>query len=284
MMKTKVEDPILSLSNPERMKDIESRIQSLADMDGPQSVLLYGRSGTGKTTIAGTFPGPVIFLDIAEKGTSSVSDVVGGKGFRVENWEDFETMYWFLRAGNHPYKTVVVDTVTMLQKFAREYILEQNGKEKNGVMNRSLWGQVAHLLSAWLINYRDLPMHTVFTAQDRSTDEEENANEDQVIQEVGPRLSPSVAASLTAAVKIIGNTYIKEFVKVTSDGKTEKIYSFRLRIGPHALYLTKVRKAKSIILPNSINDPTYDKLMKAISPKAPIPVLEEPHVNNPPTN
>lgn len=263
--------PPVKHSQAVNVANIADRIRPLSEMVGPTSCLFYGRSGTGKTTLAGTFPAPVLFLDISEKGTDSVEDVPEGKGLRVENWEDFEAMYWYLRSGKHPYKTVVVDTVTMLQKFAREYVLEQNGKEKNGQMNRNLWGQVAHLLSAWFINYRDLPMHTVFLAQDKNTDEEANEGEDQIVQEIGPRLSPSVAAALTAAVKIIGQCYIKEYVRVTKD-KTEKTYSFRLRIGPHALYLTKVRKAKSIILPSSLHDPTYEKLMKAISPKVTAPV------------
>lgn len=277
MMKTahnqeQKEDPIsppaqLKSTPDVNVRNIQDRIRPVAETAGPLSCLFYGRSGTGKTTLAGSFPAPVVLLDISEKGTDSVIDIPGMMVLKVENWEDFETMYWFLRAGHHPYQTVVVDTVTMLQKFAREYILEQNGKDKTGQMNRNLWGQVASLLTAWFINYRDLPMHTVFLAQDRNTTEEGNEGEDQIIQEIGPRLSPSVAAALTAAVKIIGQCYIKEFARVTPEGKQEKTYSFRLRIGPHSLYLTKVRKAKSIILPNSIHDPTYKKLITAISPK-----------------
>lgn len=292
MMKTKLEeknDPISPLpqNTPDvNVKNIKDRIRPVAETAGPLSCLFYGRSGTGKTTLAGSFPAPVVLLDVSEKGTDSVIDIPGMEVLKVENWEDFETMYWFLRAGNHQYTTVVIDTVTMLQKFAREYVLEQNGKEKNGQMNRSLWGQVASLLTAWFINYRDLPMHTVFLAQDRNTTEEGNEGEDQVVQEIGPRLSPSVSAALTAAVKIIGQTYIKEYVKNTKD-RVEKTYSFRLRIGPHALYLTKVRKAKSITVPNSIHDPTYDKLMKAISPKpkapAETPTTGEKQTDIPPT-
>ena len=41
------------------------------------AVLLYGRSGTGKTTIAASFPTPLLLLDIREKGTDSVANVKG---------------------------------------------------------------------------------------------------------------------------------------------------------------------------------------------------------------
>lgn len=267
MMKTSPDskDPISAPSTPDiNVQSIATRIKPLSAMGGPLSCLFYGRSGTGKTTLAGTFPTPILLLDVSEKGTDSLEGVPGIDVLLVKCWEDFETIYWFLRGGNHPYKTVVVDTVTQLQKLAIEYILEQDGKEKTGQMNRNLWGQSAKLLTAWFINYRDLPLNTVFLAQDRNTTEENAAGEDQIIQEVGPRLSPSVAASLNAAVKVIGQTYIKEYIKSTKDGN-EKIYSYRLRIGPHSLYLTKVRKAKTLQIPSSIHDPSYAKLMKAIT-------------------
>lgn len=259
---------------------IKKRIKPIAEMAGPTSCLFYGRSGTGKTTLAGTFPKPSLLLDVSEKGTDSISDIEGIEVLKVECWEDFEAIYWYLRSGKHPYKTVIVDTVTQLQKLAINYILEQNGRDSSGPMNQNLWGQVAKLMSAWLTNYRDLEMHTVFLAQDRNSTEDSRAGEDQIIPEIGPRLSPSVAASVNAAVKIIGQTYIKEFVKATKDGQV-KTYSFRLRIGPHSVYLTKVRKAKGIALPNSIHDPSFEKLMKAISPQPQAPPENPPETDQP---
>lgn len=264
-----------------KIQAILDRIKPVSEVKWPFSCLFYGRSGTGKTTLAGTFPGPVIILDSSEQGTDSVADVEGAKVIKLEAWDDFETMYWMLKSSKHPYKTVVVDTVTQLQKLATEYVLEQNNKEKTAPMNKHLWSVRAQLLTAWFISYRDLPMNVVFLAQDKNAEEEEGAAEDQIIQEVGPRLSPSVAASLNAAVKIIGQTYIKEYIKQTPAGP-EKIISFRLRIGPNSRYLTKVRKIKGLKIPNSINDPSYEKLMKAITP-APAAESQPEAVNSPKT-
>jgi len=267
-------DPISPATPDINVGSITERVHPVAELNRPMSILLYGRSGTGKTTIAGTFPQPILVLDMREYGTDSVSDIPGIDSLYVENWQDVETIYWFLRAGNHKYKTIVIDTVTMMQKLAQEYSLEQDGKEKDGQMNKNLWGVTSKTMCAWLINYRDLPYNLVFLAQDRMTTEE-GAQEDQVNPEVGPRLMPSVAACLNAAVRIIGQTYIKEYTKTTKEKGLERIFSYRLRLGPHAYYLTKVRKIKGISMPESIANPTYEKIIKLIKP------AEQPETREP---
>jgi hypothetical protein len=263
----KAKDPIQPpVSTPDiNVKNIADRIKPVSQSTDPMSVLAYGRSGTGKTVFAGTFPKPLLLLDIGEKGTDSIYNVPGVHVLKVESWVDFETIYWFLRAGKHEFKTVVIDTVTQLQKLAVESALEGDGKEKTSPMNKNLWGIASKMMVAWLINYRDLPVHTVFLAQDRNTVEDGAAGEDQIIQEVGPRLMPSVAGTLNAAVKVIGQTYIKEYKKTTKNG-VEKIYSYRLRLGPHAYYLTKTRKIKEVTVPDSLANPTFQKLMDAMFP------------------
>jgi hypothetical protein len=259
-------DPISAPETTPATSSITERIKPVAESTGPISVLFYGRSGTGKTVLASTFPKPLLLLDIGEHGTDSVSDVPGVDVLRVETWEDIEVIYWFIRAGKHSYKTLVLDTVTQMQKLAQEKILVDDGKEKTSSMNKNLWGQTSKLMTAWLINYRDLDINTVFLAQDRNTVEEGNPENDQVIQEVGPRVMPSIAGTLNAMVRVIGQTYIKVYRKSAKEGP-EKTFSFRLRIGPNEYFLTKTRKIKGIEVPDSIHNPTFQKLMEAISPK-----------------
>lgn len=272
----KAKDPIQPpASTPDiNVKNIADRIKPVAKSTDCMSVLAYGRSGTGKTVFASTFPTPILFLDIGEKGTDSIYNVPGVDVLKVESWTDFETIYWYIRANKDKYKTVVIDTVTQLQKLAVESALDGDGKEKTSPMNKNLWGIASKMMVAWLINYRDLPVHTVFLAQDRNTVEDGAAGEDQIIQEVGPRLMPSVAGTLNAAVKVIGQTYIKEYKKTTKN-RVEKIYSYRLRLGPHAYYLTKTRKIKEVIVPDSIANPTFQKLMDAMFPQTQETPMEE---------
>jgi hypothetical protein len=39
------------------------------------STALYGRSGTGKTTLSASWPKPILYLNIKDNGTDSISDV-----------------------------------------------------------------------------------------------------------------------------------------------------------------------------------------------------------------
>src|SRR5690606_25091329 len=102
--------------------DIVNRIQDFSEMSSHLSVLFYGRSGTGKTTLACSFPNPLL-LDIKEEGTDSVSDVPG-KGISINSWDEFEQIYWFLEGGKHNFDSVIIDTVTSLSQLAKVEVLK----------------------------------------------------------------------------------------------------------------------------------------------------------------
>lgn len=236
--------------------DIKSRITPVAEMDLHLKVLLYGRAGTGKTTLAGTFPGPILILDVSEHGTSSIADVEGAEVLSVKNFEDIEMAYWMLNSGDHPYSTVVIDSLTMVQQTILKQVMEDKSASK---MTQQLWGEVSGKLNNTILTYRDLPMHTVFICQDR-TRKDDGEDSEQLDPEVGPALMPSSAKLLNGAVSIIGNTYIKEVTK-QKDGQLIKRMEYHLRIGPHHIYITKVRSPIDSKIPRSIKNPTYEDLV-----------------------
>ena len=141
---------------------IESRIQAVGDITEYFNALFYGRSGTGKTTILGSAPKPLLVLDIKEKGIKSIRRQEGAFVVPIELWSEFEEIYWYLKKHPTEYKTVGVDTTSMLQKLA----VQEVTKGKGAISQRG-WGNIAALLQTWIVNFRDLPMHTIFTAQER---------------------------------------------------------------------------------------------------------------------
>lgn len=239
------------------------------------AVLAYGRSGTGKTTFASTFPKPLLLLDVKEKGTDSVSNVSGVDVARIETWDDFVNLYWWVEKGDTKYKSIVVDQVTQLQDLAIIKTMEDDGKKPGDQISKRNWGQAAGLMKTWLLNYRDLidhGIHIVFLAHDRVTKEDDDGGgDDQIEPVVGARIMPSVAAYLNGAVKVIGNTFIREKFSLvkTLGGQTRKTRSvqYSMRIGPHANYTTKTRSPVGMIAPATVVDPTYDKLMDVMTGK-----------------
>lgn len=252
----------------------ELPVRDVAKVSRPRSFVFYGRSGSGKTTLSGTFPKPLLLLDVRDEGTDSIADVEDIKVMDVPTWDDFEDAYWWLKKNPKAYKTVVVDTVTQLQQIAIEKVLMDKKKDVSkagdwGTMTKREWGDVAQLMKTWIVNLRDLPMEVVFLAQDRvfNFDEDSGDAEEQLTPEVGPRLSPSVAATLNAAVSVIGNTYVRlKTYKKEVKGKTveKQKTEYCLRIGPNPVYVTKIRKPKRIEAPAFIVDPSYEEIINAI--------------------
>jgi len=263
--------------SPSKTSGIESRIQEVADVSRTASYAIYGRAGSGKTTLASTFPKPLLLLDIRDKGTDSIADVKGVHVLEVESLDDIEDIYYHLKDDNHKYKTLVFDTVTEMQKLVMKSVVMGKSKNKKvdesrigdwGSMAKRDWGDVAGIMNKWIADFRDLDMEVVFLAQERVKNVDDEEGEDnQLTPEVGPAVMPSIATTLNAAVNVIGNMFIR--MKRTSvvkgnkkSYKEEPIYC--LRVGPNPIYTTKLRKPRSAEAPPYVEDPTFKDIQSLV--------------------
>jgi len=215
-------------------------------------------------------------LDCKDEGTDSVSDIDGLDVLDVRTWDDFEEAYWYLHSNPKKYKTVIIDTVSQLQQIAIARCAKKDVENPGdwGTMTKRDWGEVSGLLKSWILDYRDLPCNVVFVAQDRTFNMDEEDEGGMIDPEVGPQLMPSVAKHLNASVSIVCNTFIRRRVEVKKIKKGKKtltkekeIIEYCLRVGPNPIYVTKIRKPKSVQVPSIIVDPTYDDLINIIKGK-----------------
>lgn len=263
--------------------DVIKRIKPVETLPFNLSMITYGRSGTGKTTFAASFPKPALLLNIKEDGTDSISDMKGVDIIRITTWDEFEQVYWFLKTGKHQYKTVIMDAVTQLQDLAINKI--KGDKDEEDVLSQRLWGQVSNLMRKWLIDYRDLINHHKieainFICHDR-VNESEDGGGGQLDPEVGPRLMPSVSSYLCGSVKVIGYTFIKEVKSKdpTKRGEDTNV-EYRMRLGPNPYYVTKVRRPKTGFTPESILNPHYDQIIEVMKGNYKKPVPSKKSINS----
>ena len=259
-------------------KDIEKRFMDVRDIENDNNVVLYGPAGTGKTTLACTFPKPILLMDVNEKGTDSVKDQEDIKVIHIKEWQDLESVYWFLKKNPGKFKTLVWDTITQSMRMSIRKTMEEAGKDVNdarlgdwGSVNRKQWGDIAGRMGSWVTNFRDLEgINVVYLAHDRVNKEDDDGENEGIQPMVGPRVSPSVASVLDAGVNIIGSMFIRETIKKKKVGpKKNKIKVIRkvqycMRLGPHAHYITKIRSPKKSVPPDVLVDPTYEDLKKII--------------------
>lgn len=137
------------------------------------NLLVYGNSGVGKTLLCGTAwdvpeMRPVLVVDV-EGGTFTLRekypqvDVV-----RVDSWKDMQTVYDALYNGEGGYRTVILDSLSEIQKFSMGQIMTEVKKSDPGrdieVPGIREWGKNLWQVRAVVRGFRDLPMNALFTA------------------------------------------------------------------------------------------------------------------------
>lgn len=237
-------------------------IKKVEDLEENMVALLYGKAGRGKTKIASSFPTPILFLDINnEKGLKTVKKVPDVKFAKINEWDDLLDLYWWLREGQD-FKTIVLDQVTGLQDLCQRAVREHfRMKDSEPFQGYKKYGKLSGDMKTWLGNYKELNdlYNVVFIGHERAfgSGEEDDA---EIDPSVSARVMPSIGSFLEGACDIIGQCYIG--IKKSGKGRDRtKEVQYRMRIGPHPTYVTKVRRPPDAgPLPEYIVNPTYRKL------------------------
>lgn len=237
---------------------IAKRIVSVDEADPYVKILVYGRNGMGKTRFASTAANCLI-VDIHEEGTRSAKGS-GAKKFSVEKWADIGDIYWYLKAGNHPYEAVALDTLTAMNRLCLNMVMgEAEDRDPNreiGMPDRRSYGRAGELMRNQLLAFRNLPMHVIFTAQERVISDEDG---DEPVLHT-PDLPAGSRGIAMGSVGIIGRIYQQQ-VKIRNK-KTKAIterWEVRMLVGPHDTFDTKDRTGA---LGNVLRNPTLAAIIE----------------------
>lgn len=136
-------------------------------------MLIYGEFGAGKTYFGGTAAdspdtAPVLVVDV-EGGTMTLRgrniDVV-----QVRRMKDLEHIHDTIAADIHRYyKTVIIDSLTELQKLDMRTVMKQQHDKKPDttdiyVPSQREWGKSGERVRMIIRAFRDLPVNTIVTA------------------------------------------------------------------------------------------------------------------------
>ena len=215
--------------------------------------IIYGKSGTGKTVVASTFPktkeAPMLYLDILEGGIGSVDnkdkeliDWVPIESFEEvdEVLEDVINGYSLVDGKKIPvkYSTIVIDSLTQLEYLIKKYLKTNSGKTS---MTLQLWGQAKDSQEDVYNLLKYLHMKT------------------------GARVVAIV--SLCAKASFVWYTKIEKEDKVDENNNVVTKTSFVTYISAHPYLVTKCRKPKDFKVPEKVVDMTYDKFKKNVLDK-----------------
>jgi hypothetical protein len=141
------------------------------------SMILYGPPKVGKSTMLATAPGPRLLIDV-EKSSRFIEgikpiywnpseappeydddEVFGSKWdtavVRLTSWGQWEKVWPWLESGNHPFRSVLLDSISELQVMLIESLAG------DGQLTQQQWGTVLRKLTGMLRDMRDLTEHPI---------------------------------------------------------------------------------------------------------------------------
>ena len=223
--------------------------------------VLYGKSNSGKTHVASTFPKPILYLQIGDDGSNTIAKVEGIWAIRVDTVQKLKDLSKELLK-DRDYKTIVVDTFSLLVNEWTGEKVTSKGKR----MTQQLWGDLKIDQEEIIkLMYKIAQNHIVVLTCHESTDSIEGM-EDEITPDVRPSVSKGARTYLEGMANygIHTTKIIKEVVK---GNDVKEVVKYAADIGPNPYYWTKLQIDPSIKVPKRIINPSYDKFMSIIEPE-----------------
>lgn len=285
-----------------------SKAISAADIrDTFIKMLLFGPSGVGKTHLAATFEKPLLVLALEKTPSGGARTVRKFPGVTVlrPGADSFETpivaeafvaemdrLVGEMKEHN-PFKTVVIDHVTVFQDYVLEKIVGRPLPEQVGFgsVSGDAYRDRAEAMKQMLRPWVDMQCHTVFVGKEKDHNppksEAVNPRTGKVQPDMRPRFIRGLQQESCVSVNVGGGTAdwlmdaceyacrlymdreVKEFRteingETVVDHQETGCFVRALRVGYHPNFYARFRSDSPETLPEAIVSPTFDKIMAAI--------------------
>lgn len=219
-------------------------------------MLVYGDPGVGKTVFSCSGD-RTIFVDV-EGGSLSIQNRIKSKKVARKRFDTFDEIEEFvrgLREKGSKADTLVIDSITELQKKLMDSIVAQHPEVKRPYgdgLTVGDWGYNTERMRRFIRMARDLDMNVIFTAL--AMDEK---NEMTGAVKTLPKMSSKLSADVCGYVDIVGYLYVDNVTN--EDGESVPVR--RMLVQPVGMYYAKDRSG---VLGNVIDNPTFPDVYNAI--------------------
>lgn len=205
-----------------RLAKVQSRLRPVTESRPSRFLymLIWGVIKSGKTTVVATGPRPVSFL--AEPGHMTVRHDPNLIVFPINDagdyvnptWQDAVDFKYFLRYGEHEFKTVGIDSMSGLINLGMRFILKdeeaRDEKRVPDTMTQPQWGRLNKLIMDYLEDLEavcaEKGMHLILTAHERQPNDDDVELQGHVV----PDMTPQLRRNILKRPAIIARTFVEE--------------------------------------------------------------------------
>lgn len=204
------------------------------------SILVHGPSKSGKSTFGATAPAPRLICDIeggtrflnvkAVKWDPNVHAPPEANGawdtavVTIRSWDDILKTYQWLNSGQHPFKSLVVDSISELQQKLIEKVTKREATKQQD------WGEILRLFMGLMRDFRDLAEHP--TAPLNAIVLIAMTKVAQADNMYHPHLQGQAATTVPYLVDITAATHVQTWMD--DQGNTQRAH--RMLIGANPMY------------------------------------------------